>query len=1124
MIHAHLSKLALWLTATVSLVVTPLAGYAFTSNLNANPWEQRTVSGFATTDAYASDHIVVKWENQAPTRIAVTGGSSVAETIRYWSTQDNVEFAEPDNLIHAMSTAETTSWGYDAVQAAAAASTNGATGAGVIVAVVDTGVDYLHEDLDANNWVNSGETPDNSVDDDGNGYVDDYYGYDFIGSLYTAVTPDADPEDEAGHGTHVAGIIAAEDNSVGVKGIAPSAQIMPVKVLDAGGSGWDSTIADGIRYAVDEGADIINLSLGASLPSNTVKAAIDYAESNNVLVVAAAGNSNSYTASSYPAGYSSVISVGATTEDGYKADYSNWGKVDILAPGDDILSSIPGNLYERYSGTSMASPMVSGVAALVMQKFSTNARATRQILEHTADDFGTIAGADYLSGAGTVNALDATGTQTASTILYADTGALVTNGTTTATIYASVRNASHAAVVGDTVTWSTNTGTLSVPASVTDANGIASVTLTVDDADGLVTVTGDPATADSAVMQLALLSDIPTIPVQGIYPMETSSATPFGGGGVIEEDITVAGEDNVYQAGEQVIAYAYPTGHDLQAHDATITYSVTDANGDSVADLSGTSQTIVVGESYYGIFYFPQTYWESIPLTIPSDAVDGEYTLTMTVTDADSSETSTNTTTFWVNDTPEVLIVANGGCDDAPIQGLSYGGVAHCVAGTERVVTAMDQLGYSTMVWNTELLGSPTEVIANYPLVIWLDTAFWPADSTEIQNYLDAGGNLLFSSENMQAANAGGRDFNWNYLHAQFVSTLYEPDTVTGTTDSLFSGLTLNIDPYVLSGTGVSTNYSVDEITVNTADDALNAFQYNLGDGVDRSAGVQVETDNYRLLYLTFGIENINDEGSATLESFLETAVDWLRGDRQTITSVKAKRLSNSSEHTITIRGTNFQTTGTTKVKLRDRLLDNVVVQSRHKITATVPAGLSPRRYSLTVVNPDGRKVTEQRAIRVVNGGLTINSLTNTYASNNADRTIEISGSHFKSSAKVYLGTTELTEVVFNGSTSLTATVPADFAVGRYAVRVVNPNGDTAKSSGFVVRQGFTENLGLGDHSAQVKALENRLKTAGYFSGKTNAEFDADTEEALVRYQTDNMLTLSGRLDAGTRYYLNNNQ
>lgn len=212
-------------------------------------------------------------------------------------------------------------------------------GAGTVVAVVDSGVDADHPDLAGavlpgiNTRVNRGDTS-------------------------------SPGRDVNGHGTHVAGVIAARaDNGEGGSGVAPEASILPIKVLDKYGGGWVSDVTEGIIWAVDHGADVINLSLGGD-DSNLIRSAVEYALGSGTVVVAAAGNEATDTPS-YPAALDGVLSVAAIDSDGKPAGYSNYGStIDLQAPGDQILSSVPGG-YETMSGTSMAAPFVSGAAALV---------------------------------------------------------------------------------------------------------------------------------------------------------------------------------------------------------------------------------------------------------------------------------------------------------------------------------------------------------------------------------------------------------------------------------------------------------------------------------------------------------------------------------------------------------------------------------------------------------------------------------------------------------------------------------------------------------------------------------------------------------------------------------------
>ena len=329
---------------------------------------------------------------------------------------------EEDKVVHASfvpndpSYSSAGSWGqpyddlYGLKKIGTTAAWDTARGIGVIVAVVDSGVDRTHPDIDANIWANPGELAGNGLDDDGNGLIDDAVGWDFVGSFYGNPQPDNDPSDVLGHGTHVAGTIAAEgDNGLGVVGVAWKAQVMVVRALDDSGSGLDSTLANAILYAVNEGADVINASWGGPGFSSAIRDAVDYAHAHGVVFVAAAGNNNQDAIGFYPAGLSAAITVAASDPFDEKASFSNFGnKIDLAAPGVDILSLEKGTGgYVRLQGTSMAAPHVSGAAALILQGHPTfTVEQVRQALRGSAVDLGA-AGKDPQFGYGRLNAAGA---------------------------------------------------------------------------------------------------------------------------------------------------------------------------------------------------------------------------------------------------------------------------------------------------------------------------------------------------------------------------------------------------------------------------------------------------------------------------------------------------------------------------------------------------------------------------------------------------------------------------------------------------------------------------------------------------------------------------------------------
>jgi hypothetical protein len=285
-------------------------------------------------------------------------------------------------------------------------------GRGIIVAVIDSGVDYLHVDVASQVWINTAEsTGEAGVDDDANGYVDDIIGWDFTDAPGQAgngdfLGRDDDPMDESGHGTHVAGIVGAVvDNGIGIAGVAPGVQVMVVRAgfqLGSGGFLEDDDVAAAIVYAVDNGAHIINLSLGDPSFSPLLRDVVRYANDAGVLVVAAVGNEGNGEVF-FPARLDHTVAVAAVDDLGRIATFSNWGpSVDIAAPGIAVLSLSPADTYLERSGTSMSTAHVSGAAALALARWPhLDPEQLRSALMHEALDVGSL-GWDTRAGAGLV--------------------------------------------------------------------------------------------------------------------------------------------------------------------------------------------------------------------------------------------------------------------------------------------------------------------------------------------------------------------------------------------------------------------------------------------------------------------------------------------------------------------------------------------------------------------------------------------------------------------------------------------------------------------------------------------------------------------------------------------------
>jgi subtilisin family serine protease len=377
-------------------------------------------------------------------RLRLTGTVGVEEAVQLLRAQAQVELAEPNYKVRASATPNDASfsrlWGlHNSGQTGGLADADidapeawdVTTGSEtVLVGIIDSGIDYRHTDLRANIFTNPGEDPwsdpndpttGNLIDDDGNGLIDDWKGYNFLANTN-------DPYDDNGHGTHVSGIIgAAGNNAQGVTGVCWKVRLVGIKFLDASGEGNVGDAIEGIEYAANMGVRILNNSWGGPDKSTFLEDAVKYAHSKNVLFVCAAGNDGVSTDATpeYPAclNVDNVISVAATDHGDQRALWgddsentddcgftcsnalaavpgSNYGakSVDLAAPGKDIYSAVPGG-YAVFSGTSMAAPYVSGAAALLLARNSGLAdMQLKQRLMNSVDPLTAFSGLSVTGG------------------------------------------------------------------------------------------------------------------------------------------------------------------------------------------------------------------------------------------------------------------------------------------------------------------------------------------------------------------------------------------------------------------------------------------------------------------------------------------------------------------------------------------------------------------------------------------------------------------------------------------------------------------------------------------------------------------------------------------------------
>ncbi|WP_323192828.1 S8 family peptidase [Halostella sp. PRR32] len=373
--NSHFSRRSVLKKSTGALAVVGVSGLA-----SADPDDFVEVNvGFAGDSGHQAAHNAADSVEREFAFDAMTIRIP-ARAAKALENRPDVRYVEVNGEWEAFS--QTTPWGIDRVDADVAHA-NGETGAGADIAIIDTGIDSDHPDLQAN----LGE---------GKAFVK------CRGNPRMCRQPWDDDND---HGTHCAGIADALNNDEGVVGVSTEATLHAAKVLDKNGSGSYSDIAAAIEWTADQGYDVGSMSLGGSA-SSTVRDACQYATDRGVLLVAAAGNDGPCTdCVGYPAGYDTVVAVSATSEDDSLANFSSTGaEVELAAPGEDVYSSIPGG-YDTFSGTSMACPHVAGAGGQLMANGYTNDEA-RQRLRDTAEDIGL---GDNEQGAGLLDVAAALG-------------------------------------------------------------------------------------------------------------------------------------------------------------------------------------------------------------------------------------------------------------------------------------------------------------------------------------------------------------------------------------------------------------------------------------------------------------------------------------------------------------------------------------------------------------------------------------------------------------------------------------------------------------------------------------------------------------------------------------------
>jgi len=499
-------------------------------------------------------------------QVTFTAAVDAAAAAARYAALAGVEYAEPDWIVRAAYAPNdefynvNQLWGLFNISAAAAWDV--ATGAGVTVAVIDTGIYAGHPELAGRIYTNPGEIAGNGVDDDGNGRVDDVHGWDFVAN-------DNNPADGHGHGTHVSGTIAGTaDNLYGVAGLAFAAEILPIKGLNDYGSGQTTQLEAALLYAAAMNPDVINNSWGGSGHIQAFQDAIDYAVGLGITVICAAGNNNLDVMDFSPANVETAIAVSAVDRTDTKATYSNFGvKIDVAGPGGfnttppgaanpgaDVLSTVPpscylqtgfgypvtlggdGAPYMPISGTSMAAPHVSALAALILELHpGWTPEQVRQVIRQSADDIDAI-GFDVNTGYGRIDAAAAVSAFTTpppvASILTPYNGEVVSGSVTVTGSATATGFVNYVIQLGAGATPTSFTTIYTGASPVT--NGTLATGVSTNYADGLYTlrlVTTGPGGVTSEDRNLITIDNfyISSPGPQELFPVNTSSSVTVVG-------------------------------------------------------------------------------------------------------------------------------------------------------------------------------------------------------------------------------------------------------------------------------------------------------------------------------------------------------------------------------------------------------------------------------------------------------------------------------------------------------------------------------------------------------------------------------------------------------------------